>query len=81
MIQDHYRVLGISRGASQDVIRRAYLRMVREHHPDVSKKCGSAEKFKAIASAWQVISNQAICTACLPAIMIMIEMRASFAST
>lgn len=54
MGQDHYRVLRVPRGADQDTIRTAYLRLVKEHHPDVSQKCGSVEKFKAIASAWEV---------------------------
>ena len=44
-----YEVLGISRGASQDDIRKAHRRLVREHHPDANPGDGSAEgRFKEI---------------------------------
>lgn len=52
--QDHYRVLGVAPDASHDQIRAAYLKLVKQHHPDVSKGAQSAERFKAIASAWEV---------------------------
>ncbi|CAN0329876.1 unnamed protein product [Scytosiphon promiscuus] len=52
--QDHYRVLGVSRDANQQTIRDAYLRLVKKHHPDISKSAQSEEQFKAIASAWEV---------------------------
>ena len=47
--RNFYEVLGISRGASQDDIRKAHRRMVREHHPDANPGDGSAEgRFKEI---------------------------------
>lgn len=52
--QDHYRVLGVDRNATHGTIREAYLRLVKKHHPDVSKGAQSEEQFKAIASAWEV---------------------------
>lgn len=51
--QDHYRVLGVARDAKHSTIREAYLKLVKIHHPDVSKGAESEEKFKAIASAWE----------------------------
>lgn len=51
--QDHYRVLGVARDANHGTIREAYLRLVKKHHPDVSKGAQSEEQFKAIASAWE----------------------------
>lgn len=52
--QNHYRVLGVDRDATHKTIREAYLRLVKQHHPDVSKGAQSAETFKAVASAWEV---------------------------
>lgn len=56
--QDHYRVLGVARDANHGTIREAYLRLVKKHHPDVSKGAQSEERFKAIASAWEVSGLQ-----------------------
>jgi curved DNA-binding protein CbpA len=53
-----YEVLGISRGASQDDIRKAHRRLVREHHPDANPGDGSAEgRFKEIQQAYEVLSD------------------------
>ena len=53
-----YEVLGISRGASQDDIRKAHRRLVREHHPDANPGDGSAEgRFKEIQHAYEVLSD------------------------
>jgi len=53
-----YEVLGISRGASQDDIRKAHRRLVREHHPDANPGDGSAEgRFKEIQRAYEVLSD------------------------
>ena len=56
--RNFYEVLGISRGASQDDIRKAHRRMVREHHPDANPGDGSAEgRFKEIQEAYEVLSD------------------------
>lgn len=53
-----YGVLGLSREASQDDIRRAYRKLVREHHPDTNPDDPSAEeRFKEIQQAYEVLSN------------------------
>ena len=56
--KDLYSLLGISRGASHDDIRRAYRKLVREHHPDTNPSDPSAEeRFKGIQQAYEVLSN------------------------
>lgn len=61
MNRDHYRVLGVSPGASHKDVRTAYLRLVKQHHPDVNKSCGDGSQFKAISSAWAVRYSPLIC--------------------
>ena len=56
--KDYYERLGLSRRASQDDIRRAYRKLVREHHPDTNPGDPSAEeRFKGIQQAYEVLSN------------------------
>jgi curved DNA-binding protein CbpA len=56
--KDLYGLLGLSRGASQDEVRRAYRKLVREHHPDANPGDHSAEeRFKEIQQAYEVLSN------------------------
>ncbi len=56
--RDLYEVLGISRGASQDDIRKAHRRLVREHNPGANPGDGSAEgRFKEIQQAYEVLSD------------------------
>jgi curved DNA-binding protein CbpA len=56
--KDLYGLLGLSRGASQDEVRRAYRKLVREHHPDTNPGDLSAEeRFKEIQQAYEVLSN------------------------
>jgi curved DNA-binding protein CbpA len=53
-----YSVLGLSRGASQDDIRTAHRKLVREHHPDINPGDATAEeRFKEIQQAYEVLSN------------------------
>lgn len=55
MAKDYYSVLGVSKGASQDEIKKAFRELAHKYHPD--KQGGSAEKFKEINEAYQVLSN------------------------
>lgn len=52
---DLYRVLGLSKDATQDDIRRAFKRLALQHHPD--KKAGDDTEFKKINEAYQILSD------------------------
>jgi len=54
-MKDYYKILGISRGASPDEIKRAFFRLAQKHHPD---KGGDSKKFKEINEAYQVLSDK-----------------------
>ena len=55
--RDYYDVLGISRGASEEDVRKAFRRLALEYHPDRNKKEGAEERFKEINEAYQVLSD------------------------
>ncbi|MET7420735.1 J domain-containing protein [Dactylosporangium sp. NPDC005555] len=55
--RDYYADLGVPRNARREDVRRAYRNLARLHHPDVNREPGSEERFKAIAEAYQVLSD------------------------
>ncbi|HEC34045.1 MAG TPA: J domain-containing protein [Chloroflexi bacterium] len=56
--KDYYRILGVSRNASQKEIKRAYRRLARQFHPDVNPDDKAAEEhFKEINEAYEVLSD------------------------
>jgi curved DNA-binding protein CbpA len=58
--RDYYEVLGISRTATADEIKKAHRKLVRQHHPDVNKNNkASEEKFKEAQEAYDVLSDAA----------------------
>lgn len=54
MSKDYYKILNLSKGASQDDVKRVFRELAHKHHPD---KGGDAEKFKEINEAYQVLGN------------------------
>ena len=55
--RDLYEVLGVERGASDAEIKKAFRRLARELHPDVSKETDAEERFRVVAEAYEVLSN------------------------
>ena len=55
---DHYDILGIDRAASQDEVRAAYLRLVRQWHPDVNSSPEAGARTKKINEAYAILGNQ-----------------------
>ena len=56
MGKDFYKILGVEKSASQDDVKKAFLKLAHEHHPD--KNGGQDEKFKEINEAYQVLGNK-----------------------
>ncbi len=57
--KNYYDVLGVSRTASADEIRKAYRRLARKYHPDVNKNLGAENRFKELAEAYEVLGDPA----------------------
>ena len=55
--QDFYTTLGVARTASYDEIKRAYRRLARRFHPDVSKEADADGKFKAMKEAYEILKD------------------------
>ena len=54
---DYYEIMGLERGAPQDEIRRAYRKLARKYHPDVSKEADAEERFKELGEAYEVLKD------------------------
>lgn len=57
--RDYYEILGLSRYATEEEIKKAYRKLARQHHPDVNKSPGAEERFKEINEAYEVLSDAA----------------------
>jgi curved DNA-binding protein len=55
--QDYYAVLSVERDATQDEVKRAYRKLARKHHPDLSKEPDAEAKFKEIGEAYEVLKD------------------------
>lgn len=55
--RDYYETLNVPRSASADEIKKAYRRLARKYHPDVSKEKNAEEKFKQVQEAYEVLKD------------------------
>lgn len=55
--RDYYDVLGLSKEASKEEIKKAYRKLARQYHPDVNKEDNASEKFKEAKEAYEILSN------------------------
>ena len=56
--RDYYDILGVSKDASQEDIRKAYRALAKKYHPDVSKEENAEAKFKEVQEAYDVLGNE-----------------------
>jgi curved DNA-binding protein len=55
--RDYYEILGVTRGSDADEVKRAYRKMARKYHPDVSKEKNAEDKFKEVQEAYEVLRD------------------------
>src|SRR5215216_869007 len=55
--RDYYEVLGVARDAPEQEIKKAFRRLARQLHPDVSEEAGAEVRFREVSEAYDVLSN------------------------
>jgi curved DNA-binding protein len=56
--KDYYKILGVARGAGDDEIKKAYRKLARKYHPDVSKESNAKEKFQEVSEAYETLRDK-----------------------
>ena len=56
--KDYYKILGVERGAGDDEIKKAYRKLARKYHPDVSKEANAKEKFQEASEAYETLRDK-----------------------
>ena len=56
--KDYYKILGVERGAGDDEIKKAYRKLARRYHPDVSKETNAKEKFQDVSEAYETLRDK-----------------------
>lgn len=59
MDKDYYKIMGVSKDASEKDIKTAYRKLARKYHPDISKEANAEEKFKEMGEAYEVLRDPA----------------------
>ncbi len=54
---DFYQILGVSRDADADTLKRAYRKLARQYHPDINKEPGAEDRFKEIGKAYEALAD------------------------
>ncbi len=55
--KDYYETLGVTRGADAEEVKRAYRKLARKYHPDVSKERNAEDRFKEVQEAYEVLKD------------------------